>query len=93
HERMRRGEFGRPGPGGTLVPHPVNVFVGRHGEVIHRSQGFHQLRLAELCALEVVPVRVLAVHIDWLAPFLSARHSQCAGVVDALTWLETRHAP
>lgn len=92
HERMCRGQFGRPGPDGTLVPHRVNAFVGRHGEVIHRSQGLHQLRLAELCGLQRVPVRIVAVHIEWLAPFLSAHASPEDGIIEALNWLEARCA-
>lgn len=73
YERMQRGLFGRPAGDGRLVAHQVNVFVDRHGALIHRSQGFHQLRIAELLEVERVPVRVLAVHADWLLPELDPR--------------------
>jgi hypothetical protein len=83
---ISRGEFGRRDAGGLLTPFPIQVFVDRQGDLIHRSQGFHQLRLAELRGLERVPVRVAAVHADWALPRLAEgrdippRERLCAAV-------------
>jgi hypothetical protein len=68
---ISRGEFGRRDAHGRLQPFAVQVFMDRHGELIHRSGGLHQLRLAELRELERIPVRLMAAHADWAIPHLS----------------------
>lgn len=82
YERMRSGEFGRRAGDGRLVPHQVNTFVDRHGDVIHHAQGFHQLLMAELLGVERIPIRVRAVHADWLLPRIAAGSGEVPTLVD-----------